>query len=108
MVAHSGPDVLILPVACASAAAAESRWSGRGRRRFARASGWHRRWIAPGGPLCQIRAKVSDPRKHQLGVNRAGRRSHLTTARNHGLPAMHAIHAALLGNPWRPVPVTAA
>jgi len=34
-------------------------------------------------------------------------RSYLTTARNNGLRAIDAIHAALLGNPWLPVPVTA-
>ena len=34
-------------------------------------------------------------------------RCYLTTARNNGLRAIDAIHAALLGNPWLPVPVTA-
>jgi transposase len=34
-------------------------------------------------------------------------RSYLTSARNHGLRAIEAIHAALLGRPWLPIPVTA-
>jgi transposase len=33
-------------------------------------------------------------------------RSYLTSARNHGLQAIDAIHTALLGQPWLPVPVT--
>jgi hypothetical protein len=32
-------------------------------------------------------------------------RSYLTSARNHGMQAIDAIHAALSGNPWLPVPV---
>lgn len=34
-------------------------------------------------------------------------RSYLTSARNHGLTAIEAIHAVLAGNPWLPAPVTA-
>jgi transposase len=31
-------------------------------------------------------------------------RSYLVTARNHGVSAIDAIHAALTGKPWLPVP----
>ena len=34
-------------------------------------------------------------------------RSYLISARNHGLGAIDAIHAALTGKPWLPVPATA-
>jgi len=34
-------------------------------------------------------------------------RSYLISARNHGLRAINAIHAALTGKPWLPVPATA-
>ena len=34
-------------------------------------------------------------------------RSYLISARNHGLRAIDAIHAALTGKPWLPVPATA-
>jgi hypothetical protein len=33
-------------------------------------------------------------------------RSYLVTARNHGIGAIDAIHAALAGRPWLPIPVT--
>jgi transposase len=33
-------------------------------------------------------------------------RSYLVTARNHGLTAIDAIHTALTGKPWLPVPAT--
>jgi hypothetical protein len=32
--------------------------------------------------------------------------SYLTTARNHGPTVLDAITRALLGNPWKPVPIT--
>jgi len=34
-------------------------------------------------------------------------RSYLVSARGHGIRATDAIHAALAGKPWLPVPVTA-
>jgi transposase len=34
-------------------------------------------------------------------------RSYLVSARNHGIRAIDAIHAALTGNPWIPTPATA-
>lgn len=33
-------------------------------------------------------------------------RSYLTSARNHGMAAIDAIHTALLGRPWLPAPIT--
>lgn len=60
---------------------------------------------------------VKDPKRHQVvsgywhtqaTLGRYCRiRSYLTSARNHGVRAIDAIHAALVGNPWLPVPVTA-
>ena len=35
-------------------------------------------------------------------------RSYLASARNHGLRAVEAIHAALAGRPWLPTPLPAA
>jgi len=59
---------------------------------------------------------VKDPKRHQAvsgywhtqaTLARYCRiRSYLTTARNHGIRAIDAIHTALTGNPWLPVPVT--
>jgi hypothetical protein len=59
---------------------------------------------------------VKDPKRHQAvsgywhtqaTLGRYCRiRSYLTSARNHGVRAIDAIHAALTGDPWRPVPVT--
>jgi len=59
---------------------------------------------------------VKDPKRHQAvsgywhtqaTLGRYCRiRSYLTSARNHGVRAIDAIHAALTGNPWLPVPIT--
>jgi transposase len=59
---------------------------------------------------------VKDPKRHQAvsgywhtqaTLGRYCRvRSYLTSARNHGVRAIDAIHAALTGAPWLPVPVT--
>ena len=60
---------------------------------------------------------VKDPKRHQAvsgywhtqaTLGRYCRiRSYLTSARNHGMRAIDAIHAALTGKPWLPEPVTA-
>lgn len=60
---------------------------------------------------------VKDPKRHQAvsgywhtqaTLGRYCRiRSYLTSARNHGVRAIDAIHAALTGTPWLPTPVTA-
>lgn len=57
---------------------------------------------------------LKDPKRHQAvsgywhtTATLAGYcriRSYLTSARNHGLRAIDAIHAALLGSPWLPTP----
>jgi transposase len=59
---------------------------------------------------------VKDPKRHQAvsgywhtqaTLGRYCRiRSYLTSARNHGVRAIDAIHAALAGNPWLPAPAT--
>jgi transposase len=60
---------------------------------------------------------IKDPKRHQAvsgywhTQTTLGRycriRSYLTSARNHGVRAIDAIHAALTGTPWLPTPVTA-
>jgi hypothetical protein len=55
----------------------------------------------------KLHQKVSGYWQTTLTLSRYCRvRSYLVTARNHGLHAIDAIHAALTGQPWLPVPAT--